>query len=72
MMSFFSNVIADTAFAEVGLRNQVQFLQQLESPIDSRYVGIRVTTVQLLIDFLGADVLIGIMKCLDNQHALGC
>ena len=70
VMSLLSDMIADAPFAEVGFRNQVQFLQQFQGAIDSGYIGIGVTTVQLLVNLFSTDMPVGIVKRLDDQHAL--
>jgi hypothetical protein len=45
VMPLLSSVIADTTLAEVGLRDQIQFLQQLQSAINGRYIGVGIATV---------------------------
>jgi hypothetical protein len=70
VVSLLGNVIAHTSFAEVGLRDQIQFLQKFQSAIDRRYVGTGITTVQLLVELFGADVPVGIVERLDDQHTL--
>jgi hypothetical protein len=70
VMSLPGDMIADAPFAEIGFGNEIQLFQQLQSAIDGGYIGVRIAFVQLLVDVLGADVPVGIVKCLNDQHAL--
>lgn len=72
VMSFIGGMVTEPAAAEIGLGDQTQALQQLQSSIDGRNVNVWIFGFYLGVDLLGADVALAVLQGVNDQLTLGC
>ena len=70
MMSLIGVVVAQNSLTHIGLGDQLQLFQQLQSAVYGGDIDLGVFGSNLGIDLLGTDMAFGIMYCLDHQRPL--